>query len=168
LDPEVKDHWGIPVLKIHFTHCDNDRKIIKHFQESAAELFKKAGGEYLPGMGGGGPEGFPGGPGSPDSRPQQRSAENHAVRNDGVKELPRGKPPAVDVLGGSIHEVGTARMSSDPHQGVLNPFCQTHDIANLYVFGGNAFCSTGDKHPTLTMLALTARGCDHLLETAKS
>ncbi len=32
LDPEVKDHWGIPVLKIHFTHCDNDRKIIADFQ----------------------------------------------------------------------------------------------------------------------------------------
>ena len=29
LDPEVKDHWGIPVLKIHFSHCDNDRKIYR-------------------------------------------------------------------------------------------------------------------------------------------
>ena len=45
LDPEVKDHWGIPVLKIHFTHCDNDRKIIADFQEKAEELFRKAGGE---------------------------------------------------------------------------------------------------------------------------
>ena len=54
-----------------------------------------------------------------------------------------------------------------PKDGVLNSFCQTHDIPNLYVFGGNAFPSTGDKHPTLTMMALTARGCDHLLEQAK-
>ena len=45
LDPEVKDHWGIPVLKIHFTHCDNDRKLIADFQEKAEELFRKAGGE---------------------------------------------------------------------------------------------------------------------------
>jgi choline dehydrogenase-like flavoprotein len=58
-------------------------------------------------------------------------------------------------------------MSSDPKQGVLNSFCRTHDISNLYVFGGNAFPSTGDKHPTLTMLALTARGCDHLLASAR-
>jgi choline dehydrogenase-like flavoprotein len=34
LDPEVKDHWGIPVLKIHFTHSDNDRKLIADFQQS--------------------------------------------------------------------------------------------------------------------------------------
>jgi choline dehydrogenase-like flavoprotein len=145
LDPEVKDHWGIPVLKIHFTHSDNDRKLIADFQEKAEELFRKAGGEVIAGGGRGGPAGFPGGPGSPDVTPG----------------VPR------DRLGGAIHEVGTARMSTDPKEGVLNSFCQTHDISNLYVFGGNAFPSTGDKHPTLTMMALSARGCDHLLEQAK-
>jgi choline dehydrogenase-like flavoprotein len=127
LDPEVKDRWGIPVLKIHFTHHDNDHKIIADFQEKAEELFRRAGGEILP----------------------------------GASERPRR------TLGGSIHEVGTARMSANPKDGVLNSYCQTHDISNLYVFGGNAFPSTGDKHPTLTMMALTARGCDHLLAQAK-
>jgi len=127
LDPEVKDHWGIPVLKIHFTHGDNDRKLIEDFQQKAEELFRKAGGEVMP---------------SAAAAPQR-------------------------ALGGSIHEVGTARMSVSPKDGVLDSFCRTHDIPNLYVFGGNAFPSTGDKHPTLTMMALSARGCDHLLETAK-
>jgi choline dehydrogenase-like flavoprotein len=145
LDPEVKDHWGIPVLKIHFTHSDNDRKLIADFQQRAEELFRKAGGEVIAGLGRGGPAGFPGGPGSPDA--------DTGRRRDG--------------LGGAIHETGTARMSVDPKEGVLNSFCQTHDIPNLYVFGGNAFPSTGDKHPTLTMMALSARGCDHLLEQAK-
>ena len=55
LDPEVKDHWGIPVLKIHFTHCDNDHKLIADFQQKAEELFRKAGGEVMPlGRGGAG------------------------------------------------------------------------------------------------------------------
>jgi choline dehydrogenase-like flavoprotein len=145
LDPEVKDAWDIPVLKIHFTHCDNDRKLSADFEEKAHELFRKAGGEIMAGGGRGGPAGFPGGPGSPDA----------------------GAPVRRGNLGGSIHEVGTARMSASNKDGVLNSFCQTHDIANVYVFGGNAFPSTGDKHPTLTMMALTARGCDHLLEQSK-
>ncbi|MDQ2899915.1 MAG: GMC family oxidoreductase, partial [Acidobacteriota bacterium] len=144
---EVEDHWGIPVLKIHLTHCDNDRKIVEDFQQKAEELFKRAGGERMEGFGRGGPRGFPGGPGSPDAD--------------------RSNPARRDSLGGAIHEVGTARMSANPKDGVLNSFCQTHDIANLYVFGGNAFPSTGDKHPTLTMMALSARGCDHLIERAK-
>jgi choline dehydrogenase-like flavoprotein len=155
LDPEVKDHWGIPVLKIHFTHSENDYKLVADFQEKAEELFRKAGGEIMPGMARGGPAGFPGGPGSPESRPARGG--NPARSAEG------GRRP----LGGSIHEVGTARMSANPKDGVLNSFCQTHDIPNLYVFGGNAFPSTGDKHPTLTMMALTARGCDHLIEQAK-
>lgn len=149
LDPEVKDHWGIPVLKIHFSHCDNDRKLFAHFRSSAEELFRQAGGEVMPGMGEGGPVGFPGAPGSPDTSPVRAAA------------------PPKDQLGGSIHEVGTARMSANPQHGVLDSFCRTHDIPNLYVFGGNAFPSSGDKHPTLTMMALTARGCDHLLAGAK-
>jgi choline dehydrogenase-like flavoprotein len=148
LDPEVKDAWGIPVLKIHFTHCDNDRKLIADFQERAMELFRKAGGEIFAPVGRGGPAGFPGAPGSPDARPSSRT-ESAAPR-------PRA-------LGGTIHEVGTARMSASPKDGVLNSYCQTHDIPNLYVFGGNAFVTSGDKHPTETMMALTARGCDHLL-----
>lgn len=69
-------------------------------------------------------------------------------------------------LSSMIHECGTARMSDDPREGVLNPYCQTHHIPNLYVFGGNAFPSTGDKHPTLTMMALTARGCDRVIDQA--
>ena len=58
-------------------------------------------------------------------------------------------------------------MSVKDKDGVLNSYCQTHDILKLYVFGGNAFPSTGDKHPTLTMMALSARGCDHLLRRAR-
>ncbi len=147
LDPEVKDHWGIPVLKIHFTHCDNDRKIIADFQEKAEELFRKAGGEMLPSASPAAaavaPAGFPGGPGSPDAAARSTRGDN---------------------IGGAIHEVGTARMSVSAKDGVLNSFCQTHDIPNLYIFGGNAFPSTGDKHPTLTMMALAARGCDHLVK----
>ncbi len=167
LDPEVKDHWGIPVLKIHFTHCDNDRKLLAHFQERAEEWFRKAGGEPMAGMGKTGPVGFPGAPGSPDTSRERATANTTPSRSASREgEGPAGKKPP-DRLSGAIHEVGTARMSNDPRQGVLNSFCRTHDIANMYVFGGNAFPSTGDKHPTLTMLALTARGCDDLLAAAK-
>jgi choline dehydrogenase-like flavoprotein len=161
LDPEVKDRWGIPVLKIHFTHSDNDRKLLADFQERAEELFRKAGGEIMPAAERGGPAGFPGAPGAPDApAPRPGAATPTGAEPD---RTPRRERP----LGGSIHECGTSRMSVNPKDGVLNSHCQTHDIPNLYVFGGNAFPSTGDKHPTLTFMALAARGCDHLVEQTK-
>jgi choline dehydrogenase-like flavoprotein len=75
--------------------------------------------------------------------------------------------PSLASPGSLFHEVGTCRMGSEPKASVLNSFCQTHDIDNLFVFGGGCFVTTGDKHPTLTMMALTARGCDHLIDLAR-
>jgi choline dehydrogenase-like flavoprotein len=75
--------------------------------------------------------------------------------------------PFLSTPGSLIHEVGTCRMGNDSKTSVLNPFCQTHDVKNLFVFGGGCFVTTGDKHPTLTMMALTARGCDQLSNLAQ-
>ena len=125
LDPQVRDAWGIPVLRISVTHCDNDRKLYADFFERAKELFLAAGGEI-------------------------------------TEATPRLAMP-----GSLIHEVGSCRMGDDSKTSVLDSFCRTHDIGNLYIFGGGAFVTTGDKHPTLTMMALTARGCDQLLDRAR-
>ncbi|MGH9341419.1 MAG: GMC family oxidoreductase [Acidobacteriota bacterium] len=66
--------------------------------------------------------------------------------------------------GMAIHEVGTARMGNDATKSVLNAFNQTHDITNLFVMDGACFVSSGCQNPTLTMMALTSRACDHLIE----
>ncbi|HUG43841.1 MAG TPA: GMC family oxidoreductase, partial [Acidobacteriota bacterium] len=66
--------------------------------------------------------------------------------------------------GMAIHEVGTARMGHDPAKSVLNGFNQSHDVANLFVTDGSCFVSSGCQNPTLTMMAITCRACDHLVE----
>lgn len=67
-------------------------------------------------------------------------------------------------FGRAIHEVGTARMGDDPKTSVLNKWCQSHDIKNLFVADGACFVSCGNQNPTLTMMALTVRVCDYLVE----
>jgi choline dehydrogenase-like flavoprotein len=70
--------------------------------------------------------------------------------------------------GTRAHEVGGARMGSNANESVLNPFNQCWDVANLFVTDGSCFPSAGYKGPTLTMMALTARACDKILEMLRA
>jgi choline dehydrogenase-like flavoprotein len=68
-------------------------------------------------------------------------------------------------MGGSIiHEVGTACMGTDPRSSVLNPYCQAHEVKNLFVTDGSSFVTNPDKNPTLTINALSWRAADYLGE----
>jgi len=71
------------------------------------------------------------------------------------------------VPGYGIHEVGTARMGADPKTSILNQFQQTHDVKNLFVMDGAGFPSGACQNPTLTIMALTVRSCDYLMDQLK-
>jgi choline dehydrogenase-like flavoprotein len=66
-----------------------------------------------------------------------------------------------------IHEVGTARMGSDPKTSVLNKWNQSWDVKNVFVTDGACFVSQGCQNPTLTMMAITARACDYIADEFK-
>jgi choline dehydrogenase-like flavoprotein len=60
------------------------------------------------------------------------------------------------------HEIGGCRMGSDPRTSVLDKFCRSHDIPNLYVVDASVFPSSSEKNPTHTIMALASRTADHL------
>ena len=76
-------------------------------------------------------------------------------------------PYGIQVGGKIIHEVGTARMGADPKTSVLNGYCQSHDVKNLFVTDGAPLVTNPDKNPTLTILALSWRASEHLLDEAQ-
>jgi choline dehydrogenase-like flavoprotein len=78
------------------------------------------------------------------------------VRTDGARAIEPG--------GSIIHEVGGAIMGEDPRASVTNRWGQAWDLENLYITDGAVFASNADKNPTLTIMALAWRACDHILE----
>jgi len=67
-----------------------------------------------------------------------------------------------------IHELGGARMGSDPKASVVNANCQAHDVKNLFVADGSPFVSQADKNPTWTILALSWRTSDYIAQQRKA
>ena len=66
-----------------------------------------------------------------------------------------------------IHEVGTARMGNDPKKSVLNKWCQAHECKNLFVVDGAPTVQQSDKNATWTILALSMRTSEYILEQNK-
>jgi choline dehydrogenase-like flavoprotein len=69
----------------------------------------------------------------------------------------------LEPMGDATHECGAARMGTDPKKSVLNPFCQSHDVKNLYVTDASCFVSLPGTHGITTwIMALAWRASEHL------
>jgi choline dehydrogenase-like flavoprotein len=66
---------------------------------------------------------------------------------------------------GDWHCVGTLRFGTNPATSVLDPFCKTHDVDNLYVVDGSFLPSAGAVNPSLTIMAQALRTADHMLHS---
>lgn len=66
-----------------------------------------------------------------------------------------------------IHEVGTTRMGNDPKTSVTNKYSQLHDCENVFVVDGGTFVSQADKNPTWTILALSMRASEYIVDQLK-
>ena len=86
-----------------------------------------------------------------------------------IPPLQRGADHPYGIADGGviIHEVGTVRMGDRAATSALNGYCQAHDVKNLFVTDGATFVTNADKNPTLTIMALTWRASDYLLEQAR-
>src|SRR5205807_2468107 len=94
-----------------------------------------------------------------------------AMRNDVMESLevmklqdaqPPGERPSV--FGKSVQECGPARIGTDPKKSVVNGFGQLHDMKNVFVTDGAVFVTQGCYEPTLTIMAISARAGDYIVD----
>jgi choline dehydrogenase-like flavoprotein len=65
----------------------------------------------------------------------------------------------------TTHQCGTLCFGTDPRESVLDPFCRTHDIDNLFAVDASFFPSSAAVNPGLTIAAQALRVADHIRET---
>ncbi|MSO57046.1 MAG: GMC family oxidoreductase [Acidobacteria bacterium] len=65
----------------------------------------------------------------------------------------------------TTHQCGTIVFGADPRESVLDPYCRTHDVANLFVVDASFFPSSAAVNPALTIAAQALRVADHIKDT---
>lgn len=68
-----------------------------------------------------------------------------------------GIPPS------ATHNLGTARMSVRPEEGVTDGYGRAHELPNLFISDGSVFPTSTAENPTLTIVALALRQADYFL-----
>jgi choline dehydrogenase-like flavoprotein len=71
------------------------------------------------------------------------------------------------MCGDSYHHMGGCPMSDSPLDGIVDTNLRLHGIANGYVCSASVFPTSGFSNPTHTLLALTMRLSDHLVDVAR-
>jgi gluconate 2-dehydrogenase alpha chain len=62
------------------------------------------------------------------------------------------------------HVMGTTRMGNDPERSVVDGYCQSHDVKNLFIGGSSAFVTASGVNPTLTIFALAYRTAERIVK----
>jgi choline dehydrogenase-like flavoprotein len=71
-------------------------------------------------------------------------------------------------LSSITHMSGTCRMGNNPKRSVLNPYCQAHEVKNLFVIDSSCFVTEGGgDSPSLTIHALALRASEYIRSESK-
>ncbi|MBO0728366.1 MAG: GMC family oxidoreductase, partial [Acidimicrobiaceae bacterium] len=146
LDRTRKDAWGVPIPRIQVSLTENERALLREQVRGVREMVEYCGYRVN----------FAGSTLGLDSRkvfPDADPVSRFVFRRAFKKSL---------AIGAAIHECGGARMGDDPKASVLNRYNQLWDVPNIFVTDGSCYVTSGNVGPTLTIMALTARACDHL------
>ncbi len=143
LDATERDRWGLPAPRITFEWAESDFEIARAARRDAIEMIEAAGGEVA----------------------ELGDLVALPIVGGFLREME--KEWACSTPGLFCHEVGGARMGSDPKTSVLDADNRCWDVPNLLVTDGACFPSCGWQNPTLTMMAVTARACERAVESMK-
>lgn len=94
-----------------------------------------------------------------DENSRRMSADGMKLCEDILKA---GGAVETFATGGTIHLLGTCRMGDDASKSVVDKWCRSHDIPNLFVCDGSVFVTGGGVNPSLTIQALAARTADYI------
>ncbi len=79
-----------------------------------------------------------------------------------VDKIRKRKAKATDFGMMAFHPMGTCRMGKNPKKSVVNSYCESHDVANLFVCDGSVFPSSLGVNPQLSIMAFATHTAGYI------
>jgi gluconate 2-dehydrogenase alpha chain len=142
LDPTYTDRWGDPLLRLTLDWTEYEHRQMawgaKISAKLNAEIARVAGAKFI-----------------------ARSTHNSIdlASKNSKQTGPRYNAARYQ----TTHIQGGAMMGTSPDRSVVNPWLQHWKIPNLWVIGSSSFPQSASGNPTLTILAVTYRATDALI-----
>ncbi len=87
-----------------------------------------------------------------------------AARDKAVEMMrASGATKVIVGLNYGAHAMGSCRMGDDPKRSVVNSYCQSHDVKNLFICDTSVFVTGSGVNPTLTAMAIAQRSAEYIL-----
>jgi choline dehydrogenase-like flavoprotein len=137
LDPTLCDTWGIPAAHIACEWKEHDLTLAESARCETQEMLEAAGAKI--------------------ATVTELFHTPFVTRFISTMQ----KEWTLSTPGMFVHEVGGARMGTDPKNSVVDSFCRCWDLKNVFVTDGACWPTSGWQNPTLTEMAITARACAH-------
>jgi choline dehydrogenase-like flavoprotein len=68
----------------------------------------------------------------------------------------------------TAHLMGSCRMGSNPKTSVVDPWCRSWDVPNLFICDGSVFVTSSAVNPSLTIQAIATRTADYIIDRART
>ena len=134
------DPDAAPVIDQNYLGTENDRRVARAAVRAAREVFRQPAFDAV--------------------RGEELAPGPDVQTDEDIDAYIRAKAEA------DYHSVGTARMGSDPAASVVDPFCKSHDLDNLWIADASVLPTSAGVNPSLTIAALSLRTADRILEVA--
>jgi choline dehydrogenase-like flavoprotein len=111
-----------------------------------------------------------------DARGLPVAQVNYQWGENDVKVAAAARDKAADMMAASgarkvriglnygAHAMGSCRMGNDAKSSVVNQFCQSHDVRNLFICDTSVFVTGAGVNPTLTAMAIADRAAMYLID----
>ena len=106
-----------------------------------------------------------------DDNDRKAALWNNQVKHGIAREMGATKTweaPLLPPYHVTTHEMGTHAMGENPNDSVVDRYCRSHEVPNLFLVGGGVFPTYNGYNPTLTIQTIALWAANHIKQETQN